>query len=84
MVKQKFGSIVNISSTAAIDGNSGRSAYGASKAALLCLGKAISNELAEYGIRVNTIAPGITDTEMVGQSMTEEVIKETIEQTRTK
>lgn len=84
MVRQKAGSIVNISSTAAIDANSGRSAYGASKAAVICVTKAMAEELAEYNIRANVIAPGITETEMVSASMTTEVIKETIEQTKLK
>ena len=65
MIRNKGGSIVNISSTAAIDGNSGKSAYGASKAALLTMTKCISEELSIYGIRSNSICPGITDTDMI-------------------
>lgn len=84
MVRQKSGSIVNVSSSAAIDANSGRSAYGASKAALICVTKTIAAELAEYGIRANVVAPGITDTEMVAQSMSESVIAETVAQTKLK
>ncbi|MGO5115126.1 SDR family NAD(P)-dependent oxidoreductase [Candidatus Avoscillospira sp. LCP25S3_F1] len=74
-------SIVNISSSAALDANSGRSAYGASKAALLCATKAMAEELGAVGIRANSIAPGITDTDMVGESMTPAVIEETVAQT---
>lgn len=81
MVRHKSGSIVNISSSAAIDANSGRSAYGASKAAVLCMTKAMAEELAEYNIRANIIAPGITETDMVAASMTEEVINKTVAQT---
>ena len=84
MVKQKHGSIINISSTAALDGNPGRSVYGASKAALLSSTKSISKELAEHNIRANTIAPGITATDMVSASMTDEIIQKTIEQTKLK
>jgi len=80
MLKNKKGSIVNISSSAGIDGNSGRSVYGASKAALICATKAIAAELGDSGIRANAIAPGITKTDMLS-SMTEEVIRETIQQT---
>jgi 3-oxoacyl-[acyl-carrier protein] reductase len=58
MVRQKNGNIVNIASSAAIDANPGRSAYGASKAALICSSKAMAAELADKGIRVNVIAPG--------------------------
>ena len=66
MVKEKKGSIVNISSSAALDGNSGKSAYGASKAALVAMTLVISEELAVSGIRANAICPGVTDTEMLG------------------
>ncbi|MFB2517408.1 SDR family NAD(P)-dependent oxidoreductase [Lysinibacillus sp. OTC-L20] len=84
MMRQKSGSIVNIVSSAALDGNSGRSIYGASKAALLCVTKSLSEEVASYNIRVNAIAPGITNTNMVELSMTEQVIKETINNTKLK
>ena len=66
MVRNKKGSIVNISSSAALDGNSGKSAYGASKAALLAMTLSISEELATSGIRANVICPGVTETDMVG------------------
>lgn len=65
MVRNKSGSIVNISSSAALDGNSGKSAYGAAKAALLCLTRCISEEMAISGIRANVICPGVTETDMV-------------------
>lgn len=77
MLKKKYGSIVNISSSAAIDANSGRAIYGASKAALICATKALANELGDQGIRANIIAPGITQTDMLS-SMTQEVINKTI------
>ena len=83
MIKNKNGSIVNIASSAGIDGNSGRSVYGASKAALICATKAISAELGEFGIRANAIAPGITRTDMLS-SMTEDVIQETVMSTSMK
>lgn len=65
MVRNKKGSIVNISSSAAQDGNSGKSAYGASKAALLTMTLSIAEELGIYGIRANVICPGVTETDMV-------------------
>ena len=70
------GSIVSVSSSAAIDANSGRSAYGASKAALLCSTKALSREVGNLNIRANIVAPGITKTDMIS-SMTDEVIDQT-------
>lgn len=77
MMRQKKGSIINISSSAGIDGNAGRSVYGASKAAVICATKAMAEELGSFEVRVNSIAPGITRTTMIS-SMTEKVIQETI------
>ena len=65
MVRNKKGSIVTFSSTAAQDGNSGKSAYGASKAAILTMTLCISRELAASGIRANVICPGVTATDML-------------------
>lgn len=65
MVRNKNGSIVSISSTAALDGNSGKSAYGASKAAILTMTLCISEELAAQGVRANVICPGVTQTDML-------------------
>jgi 3-oxoacyl-[acyl-carrier protein] reductase len=84
MVRQKSGSIVNIASSAAIDANSGRSVYGASKAAMICASKALAEEMGDKGIRVNVVAPGITKTDMVSESMTESVIEETVGSTSLK
>jgi 3-oxoacyl-[acyl-carrier protein] reductase len=84
MVRQGSGSIINIGSTAALDANCGRGGYGASKAALICLTRALAHELAEKHIRVNAIAPGVTDTDMVGESMSAVTIQETIAKTRLK
>lgn len=65
MTRNQHGSIINIASTAGEDGNPGKSAYGASKAAIIAMTKSIAAELGEKGIRANCIAPGITDTEML-------------------
>lgn len=65
MVRNRKGSIVSISSSAALDGNSGKSAYGASKAAILTMTLCISEELAISGIRANVICPGVTSTDML-------------------
>lgn len=64
MVKEKSGSIVNLASIAGIDLHVGNCAYGTSKAALIAFTKTLSAELAPLGIRVNAIAPGLTDTDM--------------------
>jgi 3-oxoacyl-[acyl-carrier protein] reductase len=78
MVRQKSGSIINISSIAGIDGACGRSVYGSSKAALMCTTKVIAAELGDYGIRANCIAPGLTDTEMLS-GMPKEAISEILQ-----
>ncbi len=65
MIRNRKGSIVNVSSSAALDGNSGKSAYGASKAALLTMTLSIAEELGTSGIRANVICPGVTETDMV-------------------
>ena len=79
MIKNKSqSSIINISSSAAIEANLGRSAYASSKSALITLTKVMSKELSSFNIRVNAIAPGLTKTEMMEQSTSEKYLKETI------
>lgn len=64
MMKQKKGSIINMASAVGIDSDAGYIAYGSSKAALIYATKVASEELAQYGIRVNAIAPGLIETHM--------------------
>jgi 3-oxoacyl-[acyl-carrier protein] reductase len=64
MARQKSGSIVNVSSISAIDGNAGQISYSSSKAALIGATKTLASELAEHNIRVNAIAPGVIKTGM--------------------
>lgn len=65
--RQGKGSIINISSISGIDAEVGYIAYGSSKAALIYATKVLAQEFAAIDIRVNTIAPGLTDTEMADQ-----------------
>ena len=76
MVRRKSGSIVNIASTAAEDGNPGKSAYGASKAAVIAMTKSIAAELGEMGVRANCISPGLTETAML-ETLPASVLEET-------
>src|SRR5688500_6131145 len=66
------GVIVNTSSVASMDGQVGQAAYAASKAGVNGMTLPIARELARFGIRVMTIAPGIFDTPML-QGMSEEI-----------
>jgi len=75
------GSIVFVSSTAALDANQGRNAYASSKAALISQSKVLSRELGTKNIRVNSIAPGITDTEMLKKNTPENLVKKVQEST---
>ena len=76
-----MGNIIYISSSASIDGNEGRSSYAASKAALNAQAKVLSRELGRMNIRVNVIAPGLTDTDMMLSNTPKHIIEETISKT---
>jgi 3-oxoacyl-[acyl-carrier protein] reductase len=80
MMKNKKGSIIYISSSSAIDGNRGRSAYSAAKAALLSQAKTLSKEVGEFNIRVNGIAPGLTNTDMMIENTEKKIIDDVISQ----
>lgn len=64
MMRQKSGSIINMSSVVGVSGNAGQSNYSASKAGMIGLAKSIAKELGSRGIRANAIAPGFIETEM--------------------
>lgn len=65
MMMQGSGAIVFMSSVTAIKGNSGQTAYAASKAAMIGLTRSLAREVGRFGIRVNCLAPGLIDGEMV-------------------
>ena len=71
MIRNKSGSIVNISSAAALDGEPAQFEYVASKAAMIGAVKKWANELGAYGIRANAVAPGVIETDMVSEMKTE-------------
>lgn len=75
MLKQRSGSIINMSSVVGVNGNAGQSNYSASKAGIIGFTKSIAQELGSRNIRSNAIAPGFIITEMTGQ-LPEEVRKE--------
>jgi len=67
MMKQRSGSIINISSVVGIIGNAGQVNYAASKAGVIGLTKAAAREVAKRGVRVNAVAPGYIATRMTEQ-----------------
>ena len=77
MLKQRSGSIINISSVVGVKGNAGQANYAASKAGIIGFTKSIALELGSRNIRSNAIAPGFIETEM-----TEALPPETVKQWR--
>jgi 3-oxoacyl-[acyl-carrier protein] reductase len=67
MLKQRGGSIVNLSSVVGVSGNSGQANYSASKAGIIGFTKSVAKELGSRGIRSNAIAPGFIITEMTAK-----------------
>jgi 3-oxoacyl-[acyl-carrier protein] reductase len=67
MLKQRFGSIINMSSVVGVRGNAGQANYSASKAGIIGFTKSIALELGSRNIRCNAIAPGFIETEMTAQ-----------------
>ncbi len=67
MLKQRRGSIINMSSVVGVQGNAGQSNYAASKAGIIGFSKSMALELGSRNIRTNVIAPGFIETEMTGK-----------------
>ena len=63
-LKQKSGSIINITSVVGVDGNAGQSNYAASKAGMIGFTKSVAKELGSRSIRSNAVAPGFIETDM--------------------
>ena len=79
MMKQKYGSIINMASVVGVSGNAGQANYSASKAGMIGLTKSVAQELGSRNIRCNAIAPGFIITEMTAR-LSEEVRKSWTEQ----
>lgn len=79
MLKQKHGSIINISSVVGVSGNAGQANYAASKAGIIGFSKSIAKELGARNIRTNVVAPGFIETEMT-EKLSDEVRKSWAEQ----
>jgi len=77
MMKQRRGAIVNVASLSGLHGVAGQTNYAAAKGALIAMTKSLAREVARGGIRVNCIAPGLVDTDMIAR-LDAEVKKEMI------
>ena len=75
MLKQRKGSIINMSSVVGVKGNAGQTNYAASKAGIIGFSKSVALELGSRNIRSNVIAPGFIETEMTAK-LNEDTIKE--------
>ena len=81
MVQNHSGSVVSISSVAALIGTRGQANYAAAKSGLIAANRSLASEVARLGIRVNVVAPGLIDTEMI-QGAPVDKIKEIIPMAR--
>ena len=79
MMRQRGGSIINMSSVVGVHGNAGQANYSASKAGMIALAKSVAQEMGSRGVRANAIAPGFIETAMTHQ-LSEEVRKEWMKQ----
>jgi len=73
MLRRKSGSIVSLSSVSALVGNRGQANYAAAKAGLIAASRVLSSEVALLGIRVNVVAPGPVDTDMIRDAPLENI-----------
>ena len=74
MLKQRYGSIINMSSVVGVKGNAGQANYAASKAGIIGFSKSMALELGSRNIRTNVIAPGFIETEMT-EKLDEKVVQ---------
>ncbi len=73
MVRQRQGSVVNVSSLGALRGVAGESAYSAAKAGLIAMTRSFARELGKRGVRANCVVPGFVETEMTSELSEEQV-----------
>jgi 3-oxoacyl-[acyl-carrier protein] reductase len=71
MLKRRKGSVVTLSSVSGVGGNPTQTNYSASKGGVIAFTKALAKEVGRFGVRVNAVAPGLIETDMIGQ-MTEQ------------
>ena len=81
MLRNGHGSIVNVSSVSGLRGDVGRSVYGMTKAAVASFTQSLAAEVGGKGIRVNAVAPGFIETDMMSY-MSQDVVRRNLEQSR--
>lgn len=79
MMQQRRGAIVNVASLSGLHGVVGQTNYSAAKGALVAMTRSLAREVARSGIRVNCVAPGLVETDMIG-TLGDEVKREMIRQ----
>ncbi|HQL98139.1 MAG TPA: SDR family NAD(P)-dependent oxidoreductase, partial [Smithella sp.] len=65
MIRKKRGSIVSVSSLSALMPNRGQANYAAAKAGIIAASRSLASEVARFGVRVNVVAPGLIETDMI-------------------
>ena len=75
MVRRKCGSIVSVSSLSALMPNRGQANYAAAKAGIIAASRSLAAEVARFGIRVNVVAPGLIETDMIKDAPVVEIKK---------
>ncbi len=73
MVRKRKGSVVSISSASALMGNRGQANYAAAKSGLIAASRALASEVARLGVRVNVVAPGLIETDMIAGAPIERI-----------
>lgn len=73
MIRKKQGAVVSISSASALMGNRGQANYAAAKAGVIAASRAAASEVARLGIRVNVVAPGLIETDMISKAPVKEI-----------
>lgn len=73
MVRKKRGSIISVSSLSALMPNRGQSNYSAAKAGIIAASRSLATEVARFSIRVNVVAPGLIETDMVKEAPVEQI-----------
>ena len=83
MIARRSGAIVNVASVSGLRGQEGQANYGAAKAGLVALTRALAREVARYNIRVNAVAPGFVETDMLARLREHPEQARRLEQART-